>query len=627
MENAVEELIQLAKVLEIEYQADSDQHQAFIQNATLQERIHKGFTWQPLLIVDEGYGIGDYPFLVVERTRQKGASHRFSSGSQVSVYAPNASDEKPIEGIIQFIDRDKMKIIFHLDDLPYWIHKESLGVDLMFDERTFTEMKKVLAFLIAEERTDLAILRDKILGYQALDKLSDQHKFDIPQLNESQNRAVQLMTGASDVAAIHGPPGTGKTTTIVEGVVQLSKNGKQLLVCAPSNAATDLLAKRIAEKEIRVLRIGNVARMDEGVIEHTVEHQLSNHPRYKEIKKAKQQAAELRRMAQKYKRNFGREEREQRKLLFTEAKNMARDAVDLEDYLIDELMESAQVICTTLVGSANRRLSNRRFATVIIDEAAQGLEPATWIPITKAQKVIFAGDPLQLPPTIKSKEAAEKGLNNTLIEKVITRLPNTELLDTQYRMHKAIMGFSNAEFYAGQLKADESVADHLLDIASNAPVQFVDTAGCAFDEERDPESLSLMNKGESDILIKHLNILIEELGEESIGVISPYRAQVKNLEELIASDENLKQVEVNTIDSFQGQERDVIYISMVRSNEENQLGFLTDYRRMNVAMTRARKKLVIIGDSATLGSSPFYQRFLDYVETQDAYSTAWEFMY
>jgi predicted DNA helicase len=304
----------------------------------------------------------------------------------------------------------------------------------------------------------------------------------------------------------------------------------------------------------------------------------------------------------------------------------------LEDYIIDKTLKEADVICSTLVGSVGRYIEKMQFHTVIIDEAAQALEPATWIPIIKAQKVVFAGDPFQLPPTVKSRKAAQEGLSVTLLEKAVQRLEQVNLLDTQYRMHHKIMGFSNTQFYHNQLQAAEAVADWQLQLSDGTPsppMEFIDTAGCGFEEQINPESQSSYNLEEYFVLRQHLDNLLVILGQQdiSIGIISPYREQVLKIQEAIVHDFDHfpdADIEVNTIDAFQGQERDVIYISLVRSNDKGEIGFLKDTRRMNVAMTRAKKKLIIIGDSATLASAAFYRDFLDYVDAHGVYGSAWE---
>jgi ATP-dependent RNA/DNA helicase IGHMBP2 len=346
-------------------------------------------------------------------------------------------------------------------------------------------------------------------------------------------------------------------------------------------------------------------------------------------------------MAHKYKRNFGKAERDQRKALFDEAHRIMRDVANVEQYVIDDVLARTQVIAATLIGANHHTVRSLQYETVVIDEAGQALEPACWVPILKARKVVLAGDHFQLPPTIKSDEAARAGLAKTLLEKCAEMHPDAVvLLEEQYRMHEEIMGFSSIEFYQNRLIANASVAHRTL-FPGDLPVTFVDTAGCGFDEKL--EGTSSTNPEEAGFLLKHLTQLVENLTEKnpafktgstadfpSIAVISPYKEQINILKNLLAEALHLKpfleKIAVNTIDSFQGQERDVVYISMVRSNNEGEIGFLADIRRMNVAMTRARKKLVVIGDSATLSRLPFYADFITYTENLDAYRSAWEFM-
>jgi predicted DNA helicase len=401
---------------------------------------------------------------------------------------------------------------------------------------------------------------------------------------------------------------------------------------APSNAAVDLLSEKLFDEGLNVVRVGNPARVSERLMSLTLDSKIAAHNSIKEIKRLKKQAAEYRDMAHKYKRNFGPAEREQRKALFTEARNISREVEKMEQYIIDDTLSKASVITATLVGANHYTVRHLKYHTVIIDEAGQAIEPACWIPILKGKKLVMAGDHCQLPPTIKSAEAA-KELGITLMEKCVALHPEAVvLLEEQYRMHETIMGFSSAEFYENRLKAHASVAHHTLFPGDN-PLLFIDTAGCGFEEKW--EGTSLSNPEEAALLLKHLAHLIKELQSvdanefPAIGVISPYKHQVEVLKENLSSYPELKALDtvaVNTIDSFQGQERDIVYISMTRSNAESSIGFLSDIRRMNVAMTRARKKLVVIGDSATLSQFAFYADFISYAQKHNAYQSAWELM-
>lgn len=617
------ELGQLAQLLQIERKEDFAMHEAMLKRRSIQERRQAGLTWFPLKINESGYGLGSYPFLVVENPGEK-HKHYFQSSAPVQLFsaAPGYEDES-INGTIGYVDDSRMKITFYADELPDWVDMGKIGVNLLFDTRTYDEMFKALNFFINVEKGRPKELRDTLLGKRAASfyrkSAVSSHK-----LNASQNEALQAIADAEDLAIVHGPPGTGKTTTLVEAIAALAARGEKMLVCAPSNAATDHLTRSMAAAGLNVVRIGNLARVETDASAHTIDVLLQNDKDFKQVKELKRRALDMRKMGGKYKRSFGREEAEQRKLLFAEAKNISKEARELEQYLVQRIVDQAQAITCTLIGATHEYLRDRIFDTVIIDEAGQAMEPACWVPVMKAKKVVMAGDPFQLPPTVKSQDAARAGLSTTLLDKAIKRQPVVNLLRTQYRMHEAIMEFSNREFYQGKLEAHDSVK-HWHIATSPLPVEFVDTAGCGFDEEAGDDNESRRNPGEADVLQKHLEQLIElGLNTTSIAVISPYRAQIDLLEERIA---HLPHVAVNTVDSFQGQERDVVYISLVRSNDKNELGFLKDYRRMNVAMTRARKKLVVIGDSATLGNDAFFSRFIEYAESLGAYRTAWEWMY
>jgi len=614
----------LLSILEIEKKEDEQQHLALIKKTTLNDRKKSGITWAPLRIIETGYGMGDYPYMIVERTQMKGIPHFFAAGKMIEILNKE-NEEEILKGTIHFVNQDQMKINFTVDDLPHWIDTSSLILNLCFDEASYKEMFFTLKqFLKPEFKSDLV---EKLIGLRTIDQLLTITTFEIPKLNPSQQKAVFKSLASQDISIIHGPPGTGKTTTLVQFIKQLSKSEKQILVCAPSNAAVDYLTEKLSDEGLQVLRLGNISRVDDKVLSKTLDLKVKNHPRSKDIGQARKQANEYRQMAMKYKRNFGKEERLQRNLLLKEAKEIMNDSMKIEDSIVSDVIEKSQIILTTLVGANARYLKNINFKTVVIDEAAQGLEPASWIPILKAEKVVLAGDPQQLPPTVKSEEAAKAGLSVTLLEKIISKIENTTLLDTQYRMHEDIMSFSSKRFYDSKLKADESVASRTLEIENENPLCFIDTAGSGYEEEPS-ETKSRFNKGEAEFLKLHLDGLKTkiDLSGVSIGVISPYKAQVEYLSELFEEETELD-LQIQTVDSFQGQEKDIIYISLTRSNELAEIGFLKDYRRMNVAMTRARKKLYIIGDSTTLCKDDFYNELMDYAQSIDSYKTVWDYLY
>ncbi|MEM7038423.1 MAG: AAA domain-containing protein, partial [Bacteroidota bacterium] len=518
------------------------------------------------------------------------------------------------------------------DEVPEWMDDGKLGLDVYYDERTYDEMKKAVEGVIGAERDRTAELREILVGEKEAETLR-RNPESRSHFNTAQNAALDLIHQSTDVAIIHGPPGTGKTTTLVQAIREAITPGQQLLVCAPSNLATDLLTEKLGATGVKVLRIGHPARVSEIVQQHSLDMQLRNHPRYKEMKSLRREAEQIRRQALKFKRKFGHEERQQRRTLLSDARGRQHEARDLEGFMLTSLLENASVITSTLTGAANKMLKDRRFAAVFIDEAAQALEPTCWIAIRKAERVVFAGDHCQLPPTVKSRTAEKGGFSHTLFEKVIADKSVDVMLDTQYRMHSQLMTFSSREFYKDALEAHSTVADHRLSTDANQPVlnlplQFVDTAGCGFDEQQAPGATSLHNAGEATVLFQHLSQLRDTLPKDarpSIGLISPYKAQVNHLREQ-AAQHGHTDLAIDTVDGFQGNERDIIYISCVRSNRDGQIGFLSDIRRMNVAMTRARKKLVVVGDSATLAHHGFYQRWLAYFEEVGAYGSAWEFM-
>lgn len=635
-------LIELEKTLDllkIEMEEDRTMYQRKMKIMNLAQKKEEGLVWYPLIIKDTYYGMGDRLIIEFEKSYDSEEPHHFQTGKTVTFFSNyDPGDQNEIAGVVSAVGHKFMKVVFFTDDVPEWTHKGKLGVELMFDETSYKEMDAAVREVIKSKNNRVAVLREILLGHKMPAKASDYTPVNLPELNETQNEAVNSILQAADVAIIHGPPGTGKTTTLVAAIREVIKTENQVLVTAASNTAVDLLTEKIAAKGIKVLRIGNPARVSEEQLKHTVDVQVSSHKDYKRIKELRKSANDLRNIAGRYKRNFGRAEREQRRAVYQEARKLSEEAGMIENYIVEELLEEAEVITCTLVGSSNYLIAGRSYSSVFIDEASQALETATWIPILRAGRVIFAGDHRQLPPTVKSYEASKAGLSVTLFEKCIERQQVDVMLKIQYRMHGVIMEFSNQKFYNGQLIADQSIRDRSLgDIGLSSffePVSFIDTAGCSYPEEIESKSQSFFNKEEAGVLMSYLTNLLEILPANeavySVGVISPYKAQVEYLklqaEKLpLPTDKSIK-ISVNTIDGFQGQERDIILISLVRSNESGEIGFLSDVRRMNVALTRAKKKLVVIGDSSTLGNNSFYSDFLAYIDHIGAYHSAWEYL-
>ncbi len=640
----------LLRLLQIEKEEDLRQYRNKVLLTPLEERKKKGLSWYPVRINQQEIGTGENFYLTLEKMADLESNHAFQVGNSVSVFSFSERQAKTpsLSGVISALWKNNMRVALSVDELPEWLELGNIGVDLMFDTNTYDEMAKALRSVQTAQGDRLAELRDVLLGKRKAQFLEGDNLANyaghFPHLNESQNQAIHLIRRAEDVAIVHGPPGTGKTTTLVHAVEQVLIHEKQVLVSAPSNNAVDLLTKRIAEKGLGVIRIGNPARVNEDLMHLSLEAQIAQHSDYRYLKKLRKNAEEVRKQASKFRRKFGPTEKQERRRLFQEASRMAGEAQILEKYIVDNLLNQSQVITATLLGAVNKYIRYRSFSTVFIDEAAQALEPASWIPITKAKRIVFAGDHFQLPPTVKSREAAKGGLEETLFEKVIERQKVDTMLTTQYRMHEQIMQFSNRQFYRNELQAHEQVKNHRLsdlkdDVVLYPALEFIDTAGCSFEEKTNPENFSHYNPEEVNLVRKHLSRLFFHLRSSqvdtfqtgiTVGVISPYKAQVQLLKESLYQDPELSEYlpyfSINSIDGFQGQERDVIYISLVRSNDKGQIGFLADTRRMNVALTRARKKLVVVGDSATLGQNPFYEAFLDYSQSLNLYQSAWEYI-
>lgn len=633
---------QLQILINQERAADLEQYRNKVMARSLTTRVKEGTTWYPVRLIRAYIGTGERNIIEIERTNQLEQPHAFSSGKSVSVFS-NASgkpEKHHVNGVVNYVKDNLMVITLNSDELPDWIEESLIGVDVMFDEMSYREMDHALQKVIKAEDNRLAELRELFIGKES-PKFQESKRpgnFSLNQnLNNSQRASLAKIESALDVAIIHGPPGTGKTTTLTESIRQTLTTETQVLVSAPSNAAVDLLVEKLSALKISVIRIGHPARVTEQTLSKTLDARIASHPNYIELKAMRKRMEELRSMAFKYKRNYGREQKQERRLLLEESRALKADADILEFYIVNDLLQNTQAICSTLVGTSHPVLKGKKFNTVFIDEAAQALEPACWIPILKANRVIFAGDHCQLPPTIKSLEASKQGLSTTLFERLINKKSGiATMLQTQYRMHESIMAFPSQAFYNNELIADDSVKSGLLQLNQEA-VEFIDTAGCGYNEKQNPETLSRYNDEEAELVIKIIERMVEEISIErwiqekfTLGIIAPYSAQVELLTKLVESSTTLgalgKLISINTVDAFQGQERDAIVISFVRSNNTQEVGFLNDTRRTNVAMTRAKKKLIMVGDSATLGSHPFYLRLLEFMQGKNFYKSAFEIL-
>jgi len=626
----IQVLQQLKLALDLESEEHARRFETLINTAPVRQRVAEGVCWYPVRIRETGFGFGEYPYVVVERPGDRKTHDMISGGKPAMLFSKADREQRTIHGTLHWVNRNTAHIILRGNDHPEWLDDGQIGLQLIYDASGFSDMEKAVASAIEAHDSRLATLRDTLLGARRAEWRQAPHDlvFDC-HLNASQQLAVQRCMMANDVAIIHGPPGTGKTTTLVEVIKRLSSRSKPILVCAPSNSAVDLLTERCSDAGLDVVRIGNLSRVDESVMRHTLSERWKSHPLADEIKRYRKQSDEYRRLAMKYKRSFGRSEMEQRKLLLQEAKKVMADARRLEEEVTERVLSSADVVACTLVGSRNHEIRSLQFAAVVIDEAGQALDPAMWIPISRADMVVLAGDPHQLPPTIMSQQAVRAGLSTTLLERAIEAQPEAvTLLNEQYRMNRVIMGYSNQVFYKGEVIAHPSVEEHThpADRPLAESLVMIDTAGRGWNEEAGDNTESLRNIGEAQVAM----MILEELSpapDITVGVISPYRGQVRELQDRlpVESASWFSDLDVNTVDSFQGSECDVIVISLVRSNDDSEIGFLQDIRRMNVAMTRARKKLIVIGDSATIGAHPFYRGFLEYVERHGTYRSAWEF--
>jgi len=628
---------ELERLLKTEQEEDRNSYLKMASKSSTNERRTNGITWYPIAIRGTEPGRGDYVTVEVERTTHHDIVHQLRTGMPAALFSNHNPSEDKVEGVITHLYANRLKLALRVEDLPDWSRDGKLGIDLLFDENSYDEMFAALktADALSDDRKEGRLVQT-LVGKQT-PSFHDTIKPDISAtLNDSQQHAVTKILTSNELAIVHGPPGTGKTTTLVAAIKALiQQEAKQILVVAPSNAAVDLLSEKLSDEGLKVLRAGNPARVTEKLLSLTLDGKSANDARMKEVKRLRKQAQSFKDMAHKYKRNFGKAEREQRKALFDEAHKIMKEAEKTEQYITDALLDDAQIITATLVGSNHYSIKSRKYHTIVIDEAGQALEPACWIPILKGQRLIMAGDHHQLPPTIKSYEAAKNGLENTLLAKCVQLFPEAVvLLKEQYRMHEHIMGYSSSVFYNDALEAHHSVAGHLL-FEEDIPLTFIDTAGSGFEEKQEGSSIS--NPEEATFLVKHFGLFVSGLEAyytdenfPTIAIISPYKQQVLYLQELMANHPLLQRhrgkISINTIDSFQGQERDIVYISMARSNAEGTIGFLEDTRRMNVAMTRARKKLIVIGDSATLSTIPFYADFITYAEARNAYQSCWDFV-
>lgn len=608
------------ELLQIEYEYEKEQFKQQTELMGIGRKIKRGMCWYPLNLGRNYYNALNQLVIEVERREDKDIEHQFEYGRPVCFFTQDVSGKLNylnFVATVNYVDEDRMVVILpSVDALLALQSKEVVGVQLYFDETSYRLMFEALKQVIGAKNNRLAELRDIFHGTQPASTFSF-HPLRFPWLNATQEEAVNKVLHAKDVAIVHGPPGTGKTTTLVEAVYETLHRENQVLVCAQSNMAVDWISEKLVDRGVSVLRIGNPSRVNDKMLSFTYERRFESHPDYPQLWSIRKAIREL------YARSRKGAEREAVRQKINSLKDRA---TELEIRINESLFSEARVIACTLVGSANRLLTGQKFGTLFIDEAAQALEAACWIPIRKADRVILAGDHCQLPPTVKAPEALRAGLGHTLMQTIVKNKPDTvSLLKLQYRMNDEIMRFSSEWFYGGMLQsAPEVKYRSILDF--DTPIEWTNTEGLDCNEEFIGENYGRINKSEAELSIEQLKGYITKIGRErflderiDVGMISPYKAQVQYLRRLVRNDAFFKPyrqaITINTVDGFQGQERDVILISLVRANEEGQIGFLNDLRRMNVAITRARMKLIILGDASTLTRHAFYKKLYTYIES------------
>ena len=689
----IQALLQQRTLLQLEYYTEKEAFRKLTEQMGMQRKVKRGDAWFPLRVGKSFYNSLNQTAIEVFRTSDQDIEHNFEFGRPVMFFmvkkmgknenqgntalqqSENASDANhkvqssnlkvqsnqkvqssnlkvqsikyfSFTGTVSYVDGDRM-VITVPDSAPLLDLQQStepIGVQLSFDETSYKLMFEALDRVMKAKNNRLAYLRDLFYSHQKAGRFSfEPMKF--PWLNPTQERAVNEVLWAKDVAIVHGPPGTGKTTTLVEAINETLMRESQVLVCAQSNMAVDWISEKLVDRGVNVLRIGNPTRVNDKMLGFTYERRFENHPDYPQLWAIRKAIRELRKNRKKGSENYHQK-----------MERLKSRAAEIEIRINSELFGEARVIACTLVGSAHRLLEGMKFGTLFIDEAAQALEAACWIPMRRASRVILAGDHCQLPPTVKSIAALRAGLGKTLMERIAENKPEVvTLLKIQYRMNDEIMRFSSDWFYgckvesAPQIKyrsvldydhpitwIDTSNEENQITIeGEDAPEDSASTSSSVsaanqnsdlnFKEQFVGESFGRINKAEAELTLLTLAEYFTKIGKQrvlsesiDVGIISPYRAQVQYLKKLIKKYEFFKPyrrlISVNTVDGFQGQERDVILISLVRSNDEGQIGFLKDLRRMNVAMTRARMKLIILGSKDTLTKHPFYKKLWEYVE-------------
>lgn len=608
-------------LLHMEYEYEKEIYRQQSERVGIHREIQQGLCWYPVVSGKSYYNSLNQLVIEIERREDKEIEHNFEYGRPVCFFTTNGAGSPRylnFSGIISYVQEDRMVVVLPSPSALFDLQgvNSDLGIQLYFDETSYKTMFTALSGVMKAKNNQLAHLRDVLLGKTPV---SQRSLFPVrfPWLNVTQEEAVNHVLAAKEVSIVHGPPGTGKTTTLVEVIYETLHRENQVMVCAQSNTAVDWISEKLVDRGIKVLRIGNPTRVNDKMLSFTYERRFESHPDYSEL-------WGIRKAIREIQSSFRKKSHSEKETARNRLSRLRFRATELEVQIDNDLFSEARVVACTLVGSANRVLTNHTFTSLFIDEAAQALEAACWIAISKTDRVILAGDHHQLPPTIKCIEAARGGLDRTLMQKVAANKPETvSLLKIQYRMHEDIMHFSSHWFYHNELKAAPEVS-HRGILAYDTPIVWFDTAGCDFEEDQLSESMSRINKQEAALLVEQLQSYIEKISKERVldesidfGLISPYKSQVQYIRGLIKRNSFFKPfrklITVHTVDGFQGQERDVIMISLVRANDQGNIGFLNDLRRMNVAITRARMKLIILGDASTLTKHAFYRELYKYI--------------
>ena len=627
--NAIQQLQQQRVLLQLEYQTEKEAYRRQTEERGVERLVKRGDAWYPLRIGRSYYNSLNQLCIEVFRTQDEEADCNFEFGRPVTFFLRKddngGTQQKFLKyfsftGTVSYVDGDRM-VVSVPDNAPIidlQSSEQQIGVQLSFDETSYKMMFDALDRVI-RSKGRLGYLRDLFYSQQKAETYTFA-AMRFPYLNVTQEEAVNRVLRAKDVAIVHGPPGTGKTTTLVEAIYETLRREPQVLVCAQSNMAVDWISEKLVDRGVPVLRIGNPTRVNDKMLSFTYERRFESHPDYELLWAIRKAIRELRAH-----RKRGDEKYHQK------MERLKDRATELEIRINAQLFGEARVIACTLVGAGHRLLDGQKFGTVFIDEAAQALEAACWIPIRRCSRVILAGDHCQLPPTVKSIAALKAGLGKTMMERIVEQKPEVvTLLRMQYRMNEEIMRFSSDWFYGNQVEsAPEVKYRSILDL--DVPMEWKtlpdlpEGEEISFKEEFIGENFGRINKAEAELTLLTLQQYFERIGKTrvlnerlDVGVISPYRAQVQYLRSQLRKKEYFKPfrhlISVNTVDGFQGQERDIIVISLVRSNDQGQIGFLRDLRRMNVAITRARMKLIIIGDVQTMSRHPFYRRLYEYIE-------------